>query len=47
MGPADRIDPAYGAALRQAQADGVEVLAYRATVATDGIAINTPLPVRL
>ncbi|MBD3222306.1 DNA/RNA nuclease SfsA [bacterium] len=47
MGPADAIDPAYGAALRQARDDGVEVLACRAAVATTGIAIDTRLPVQL
>lgn len=29
MGPADTIDPAYGAGLRRAQSRGVELLAYR------------------
>jgi sugar fermentation stimulation protein A len=47
FGPADAIDPAYGQALRQARADGVELLAYRAAVSTDGIALVTPLPVQL
>lgn len=34
--PADTIDPAYGKLLRQAQAAGVEVLAYRAGLVNQG-----------
>jgi sugar fermentation stimulation protein A len=47
LGPADAIDPAYGEALRAAAGAGVQVLAYRAAVRTDGIELTTPLPVQL
>lgn len=43
--PADAIDPAYGRALREAVADGVEVIARRARVAVDGVVLGGPLPV--
>jgi sugar fermentation stimulation protein A len=45
--PADSIDPAYGWALREAVAAGVEALAFRAGVSTEGIELNRPLPVVL
>lgn len=45
MGPADRIDPAYGRALREALAAGVEALAYRAEVTVEGIELGRRLPV--
>ena len=50
--PADQIDPAYGRLLRQAQAAGVEVLAYRAGLATQGepdgdLSLVGPVPVSL
>lgn len=47
FGPADVIDPAYGAALREAVAAGVEALAYRAEVTTTGIALVERLPLEL
>jgi sugar fermentation stimulation protein A len=47
VGPADIIDPAYGQALRQAQAAGVEVLAYQAQVTTTCIHLRDPLPVAI
>jgi len=45
--PADDIDPAYGAALRDAAAAGVEVLALRVRVAPTGIRYQCPLSVTL
>jgi sugar fermentation stimulation protein A len=45
--PADDIDPAYGAALRQAAGQGVEVLALRARVGPAGIRYECPLAVSL
>jgi sugar fermentation stimulation protein A len=45
--PADDIDPAYGTALRQAAAAGVQVLAWRAEVSPRGIALVEALPVKL
>jgi sugar fermentation stimulation protein A len=45
MAPADRIDPAYGRALREALAAGVEALAYRAEVTPAGIVLARELPV--
>lgn len=43
--PADAIDPAYGRALREAIAGGVEVLAYRACVTPGEIALERRIPV--
>ena len=45
--PADEIDPAFGAALREAAKAGVRVLALRCRVAVKGIVPVGPLPVRL
>ncbi|HHP7235629.1 MAG TPA: DNA/RNA nuclease SfsA [Desulfobacterales bacterium] len=42
--PADWIDPAYGAALRQAAAGGVEVLAYDTAIDLAGIRLRRRLP---
>ena len=47
FGPADDIDPAYGAALREAVAAGVETLCYRADVSTERIRLAQSLPVIL
>ncbi|HRE15202.1 MAG TPA: DNA/RNA nuclease SfsA [Usitatibacteraceae bacterium] len=44
--PADAIDPAYGRLLREAIAAGVEVMAWRARVGLEAIAIDSPLAVR-
>lgn len=44
---ADDIDPGYGKALRRATAAGVEVLAYRAAVSPEGIAVAEALAVEL
>lgn len=45
--PADAIDPEYGRLLRQAAAEGVEVLAYRTRVSEAENIIDCSLPVRL
>ncbi len=45
--PADTIDPAYGRALRQAAAAGVELIGVGASVSPDGIAVDRRIPVRL
>ena len=45
--PADRIDPAYGAALREAAAAGVEVYAYGAEISPRGVCLARELPVVL
>jgi sugar fermentation stimulation protein A len=45
--PADDIDPAYGKALRQAVAQGVEMLAYDVHIDLRGIRLNRRLPIRL
>ncbi len=45
--PADHIDPAYGRLLREAAAQGVEVMAYRAIIAPDEIRLNQRIPVEL
>ncbi len=47
FGPADDIDPAYGAALREAAAAGVEALCYRAQVSTTKIRLDRALPIDL
>ncbi len=39
------IDPAYAAAFERARARGVEALAWRCTVNTDGIDIAAPVPI--
>lgn len=43
--PADAIDPTYGRTLREAMAAGVEVLAWGAKVAPEGITLYRRLPV--
>lgn len=43
-GPADEIDPVYGATLRQAIAAGVEVLVYGCRISATEIVIDRPLP---
>lgn len=45
--PADEIDPAYGAMLREVQGKGVEVMAYRADISEQEIRLATEVPVRL
>ncbi|HED66273.1 MAG TPA: DNA/RNA nuclease SfsA [Planctomycetes bacterium] len=45
--PADSIDPAYTAALREAASAGVEVLAWAARVAPEGVELDSPLVVDL
>jgi len=45
--PADHIDPAYGKALRQAVAQGVEILAYDVHIDLRGIRLNRRRPCRL
>lgn len=47
VGPADAIDPDYGAKLREVARSGVEVIAYRATVSTRAISLRTKLQVDL
>jgi sugar fermentation stimulation protein A len=45
--PADAIDPAYGRGLRQAIAEGVELLAYDVHIDLEGIRLRHALPCRL
>lgn len=45
--PAEEIDPAYAAALREAVAAGVEVLAYGAAISTEEVRLVRRLEVRL
>ena len=45
--PADEIDPRYGELLREAAKNGVEILAYQASVAVGEIVIDRPMPVVL
>lgn len=45
--PADDIDPAYGSALRNALANGVEILAYDVYIGLRAIRLNRRLPCRL
>ncbi|MFW5832838.1 MAG: DNA/RNA nuclease SfsA [Pseudomonadota bacterium] len=47
FGLADRTDPAYALACRQAATAGVEVLAYACTVSPQRIRLSHPLPVDL
>ena len=45
--PNDRTHPAFGAALREAAAAGVKVLAVECAVTPDSLAMTKPVPVRL
>lgn len=45
--PNDSTDPAFGKALRDAAAAGVQIMAYDCTVAPDSITIHTPIEIRL
>ena len=45
--PNDATDPAFGKALRDAAAAGVQVLAYDCTVSPDSMVIHKPVEVRL
>jgi sugar fermentation stimulation protein A len=45
--PADDIDPAYGRALRDAAAAGVELFALRTRVSPERLSLDELLPVRL
>lgn len=45
--PADRIDPAYGKALRHAVQQGVEILVYDVDIDLTGIKLNQRLPYEL
>jgi len=45
--PADHIHPQYGALLRTAAAEGVEILAMGVQFEDDGIALHQQMPVRL
>lgn len=45
--PADHIDPLYGRALREAAANGVEVIVYDVAMDLEGIELNRPLPYEL
>jgi sugar fermentation stimulation protein A len=47
VGPADAVDPAYGSALREAVAAGVEAIACRADVTPEQIELRHRLPVDL
>jgi sugar fermentation stimulation protein A len=47
MGPADAIDPEYGAALRRAASRGVELLAWRVAFRGASVRLDRPLPIRL
>ena len=45
--PADHIDPAYGRRLRQAVANGIEVLAYDVRIDLQGIELDKKMPCEL
>jgi sugar fermentation stimulation protein A len=45
--PADSIDPAYGAALREAVSAGVEALAFRTSITESEMRLTEPVPVFL
>lgn len=45
VSPADHIDKVYGEALREAINAGVEVIAYRANITTDDIALKDSVPI--
>jgi DNA-binding sugar fermentation-stimulating protein len=39
------IDPAYGAAFDRARGRGIEAIAYRCTIASEGLEVAAPVPV--
>ena len=45
--PNDDTDPAFGKALREAAAAGVQILAMDCTVSTDKMTIRSPVPIKL
>jgi len=45
MCPADDIDPVYGATLREAIANGVEIIAYKTNISTQHVEIANEIPV--
>lgn len=45
--PADDIDPKYGAALRKAREDGVEIIAIRANSTLDQMTTGATVPIKL
>ncbi|MBX2807322.1 MAG: DNA/RNA nuclease SfsA [Cellvibrionaceae bacterium] len=45
VSPADHIDPEYGKTLRDAVANGVEVIAYRASISPQEIRLDKKIPV--
>jgi sugar fermentation stimulation protein A len=45
--PNDATDPAFGAALRRAAAEGVRILAHRCRLDLEGITLDVPLPISL
>ena len=45
--PADDIDPAYGACLRQAVDAGVEIYAVAGTPTPEGLRLDRRLPIEL
>ena len=45
--PADHIDPDYGKELRNAAANGVEIMAYDVHINLSGIRLNKEIPCRL
>lgn len=47
MSPNDTADPDFGAALRSAQAAGVEIYAYNCAVSPSEIRLASPLPIKL
>ena len=47
MRPAEKIDPEYAEALRQAVAGGVEVLAWRSAIDMQGMHLQQSVPVEL
>ncbi len=44
---ADHIDPQYGSLLREAQEQGVEILAYKAEITTEHMHLTQPVPLSL
>ncbi|MTI13629.1 DNA/RNA nuclease SfsA [Sansalvadorimonas verongulae] len=47
VSPADSIDPAYGKALRQAMAAGVEVLVWGSSITPEEIVLDRPLTLKV
>lgn len=47
VSPADNVDPEYGRLLRLAEAEGVELLAYKTVITRDHMVLKAPVAIKL